>query len=88
VSERAPRLTRLTPRLLGAETAAEYCGVSVPHFLETVGKAVQPVHLRKRRLWDVRAIDRFLDVQSGLSEPLRSGSEWLGALDADPHEGD
>jgi hypothetical protein len=71
----------LTPRLLSRELAAEYCGVSVGLFDETIGKKVPPIELNTRKLWDVRALDHYLDQQSGLAPPaLRPIEEGIAQL--------
>lgn len=74
----------LTPRLLGREAAAAYCGMSAGHF--DAHCPVKPHEYGKRKLWDVRALDRWIDQGSGLDQPYTSNEEWLGALDGDPHE--
>lgn len=79
MSER-PRLpVGMTPRLLSRDAAAAYCGMSPDSFEMAV--PVRPVNLNvRRRLWDVKALDRWLDHQSGLVEALPSPDEWLGRL--------
>ena len=58
----------LTPRLLSRIEAAIYCGVSPNQFDKTVAKAVPAIRLATQTLlWDVRAIDRWIDQLSGLS---------------------
>jgi hypothetical protein len=47
--------------LLSREQAARYCGISPNLFDETVGKDVAPIELQRRKLWDVRMIDRWID---------------------------
>jgi hypothetical protein len=75
--DRLPR--GLTPRLLSRDAAAAYCGLS-PETFETV-IPVQPISLAaRRRLWDIKALDRWLDQQSGLAEPHTPAAEWLGKL--------
>jgi hypothetical protein len=70
----------MTPRLLSRDVAALYCGVSTNLFEDTVGKEVAPIWLGGRKLWDRRALDRYLDAQSGIMEPLRQIDDWLGGL--------
>jgi hypothetical protein len=77
----------MTPRLLGEDAAAAYCGVSAAHFREHLAPVVRPIHIGRRKLWDVRALDRWLDLKSGLAEPVQSTERWLEALDGDPLEG-
>lgn len=75
-----PRLPQgMTPRLLGREAAAAYCGMSADTFETAV--PVRPIALSvRRRLWDVKALDRWLDQQSGLVEALAPTEDWLGRL--------
>ena len=48
------------PRMLDRQNAAEYCGVSVNHFLQHC--PVQPFEgFVGRKLWDRKAIDEWLD---------------------------
>jgi hypothetical protein len=57
----------LTPRLLTAEQAAAYCNVGRENFEARVG--VPPLRLfGARTLYDIRALDRWLDRQSGIAE--------------------
>lgn len=49
----------VSPRLLRAERAAEYCGVGVTLFRRQC--PVAPVNLGDRVLWDVRALDDWID---------------------------
>jgi hypothetical protein len=82
-SERTRTLpSNLPPRLLSREQAAEYCGgISTPHFIETIGQEVPPIEIGKRKFWDVRALDHYLDIQSGLIEtPLPSVADLLPTL--------
>jgi hypothetical protein len=78
---RRDRLPRgLTPRLLSRDAAAAYCGLSADTFEAVI--LVQPISLSaRRRLWDIRALDRWLDQQSGIAEPYIPAAEWLGKLD-------
>jgi hypothetical protein len=69
----------MTPRLLSRDAAA-YCGVTAQHFEDTIGKEVSPIELGRRRLWDVKALDRWLDVRSGLVQPVQSNEDWLKRL--------
>ena|SRR5689334_14770728 len=56
----------LTPRLLSRDQAAAYCGISVSHFDATVGSEVPPVRLLNKTVrWDVRALDRWIDLAGG-----------------------
>jgi hypothetical protein len=47
------------PRLLGAEAAAAYCGVGITLFRREC--PISPVRLGERVLWDVRALDCWID---------------------------
>lgn len=61
--ERLPR--GMTPRLLNREQAAAYCGVGPDLFERSC--PVRPVRaFGNRVLWDVAALDRWLDAESGL----------------------
>jgi hypothetical protein len=64
----------MTPRLLTREAAATYCGISPNHFNVHLADAVPPISIGRRKLWDVKALDRWLDAQSGLSHPVDSRS--------------
>ena len=71
----------ITPRLLTREAAAEYCGVSANHFDAHVAKQVPAVEIGRRRLWDIKALDRWLDGQTGYVEA--SPADWLARLSDD-----
>lgn len=59
-----PRLPPgLTPRLLSREAAAAYCGVSPGFFDDTIGREVPPIAIRSKKLWDIKALDRWVDDQ-------------------------
>jgi len=49
------------PRLLNRRDAAKYCGMSVNHFLKHIGEKIPPYKFGRRKLWDVRRLDSFLD---------------------------
>jgi hypothetical protein len=71
----------LTPRLLSRELAAEYCGASTWLFDETIAKEVPPIELNTRKVWDIRALDHYLDERSGLAAPaLRPVDEYINQL--------
>jgi hypothetical protein len=57
----------MTPRLLSRVRAAAYCGLSPNAFDEHVAPIVQPIEFGRRNLWDVKALDRWLDRESGLA---------------------
>src|SRR3954464_11382473 len=84
------RLPRgMTPRLLSRDAAAAYCGVTAETFETHVRPHVQPVEIGARRLWDVRALDSWLDVRPGLADALRPVEDWLTELgDGDTHARD
>jgi hypothetical protein len=73
----------MTPRLLSRVEAATYCGVSPPHFDEHIARMVPALKLGKRNLWDVKALDRWLDQKSGLTEADRPIDQWLALLGDD-----
>lgn len=70
----------MTPRLLNPDQAAAYCGVSRENFEARVG--VPPLKLFGNRvLYDIRALDRWLDRQSGIAEmQADDGVDWAKAL--------
>jgi hypothetical protein len=55
------------PRLLDRQDAAEYCGVSVNHFLAHC--PVPPMTFGSKKLWDRHAIDAWLDGGHGGNVP-------------------
>lgn len=57
----------MTPRLISRQAAAAYLGISPTLFDEHVAETVRPVEIGRRNLWDVKALDRWLDQQSGLA---------------------
>jgi hypothetical protein len=77
----------MVPRLISREAAATYCGMSPNHFEEHIAPAVPPVRVGKRNLWDVKALDRWLDQRSGLAHATRPVDEWAGML-GDDREGE
>ena len=70
----------MTPRLLSRDGAAAYCGMSPNHFDEHVAPAVRPLQFGRRSLWDIKALDHWLDQRSGISHAPRSVDEWAGML--------
>jgi hypothetical protein len=54
----------VTPRLLSREAAATYCGISPTLFDVHIVPAVPAVQIGRRRLWDIKRLDRWLDQQS------------------------
>jgi hypothetical protein len=77
----------MTPRLLSRDAAAAYCGIVAETFEEHIRPHVRPVEIGSRRLWDVKALDRWLDQKSGLTDALRPVNEWLEALGDDNRAG-
>ena len=68
------------PRLLGAELAARYVGVSRSSFLARVGKTwPRPKRIGRRVLFDRVELDNAVDDLDG--EGSRSGDPFLKALD-------
>lgn len=73
VTERAKRRqlpAGLTPRLLSRAAAATYLGMSENHFDEHVAGGVPPLRFGRRSFWDIKALDRWLDQQSGLTHAV------------------
>ena len=55
------------PRLLNVQQAAAYCGVSASVFEAwTSVEPLRPEPGGKRKLWDIRALDAWLDQLSNL----------------------
>jgi hypothetical protein len=71
----------VTPRVLSHDAAAEYCGVVRETFDKTIRPFVPPLELCARRLWDKKALDRFLDLRSGLIDDLPQADDYLDRLD-------
>lgn len=63
------------PRLLDRRDAAEYCGVSVNHFLTYC--PVTPVGLGSKKLWDRYVIDNWLDRLNSAADNRITAEEWL-----------
>lgn len=77
----------LSPRLLSADQAAAYCGMSRNHFAQHVAPFVPPIpNIGARRLWDLRALDRWLDARSGLAHAQPQKLKLLEALDGDQND--
>lgn len=68
MTRRRPDLTLPCPRLVSRSIAAAYLGISEGHFDAHV--MVPPVKVGKRLLWDLRALDRWVDAASGLDDAL------------------
>lgn len=67
----------ITPRLLCRDAAAAYCGVTGDTFATHVRPHVDPIEIGARRLWDIKALDRWLDEQSGLIEAFHPVEDWM-----------
>jgi hypothetical protein len=74
MTERARLPQGMTPRLLSRAEAATYCGISATLFDERLVDEIPPIRIGRRNLWDVKALDRWLDAQSGLAHPVDSRS--------------
>ena len=83
MTERRSLPSGMTPRLLSLDAAAAYLGITAPTFEQHVRPHVPPVEIGTRRLWDVKALDQWLDLQSGLGDALRPVDEWLAELEND-----
>jgi predicted DNA-binding transcriptional regulator AlpA len=68
----------MTPRLLTKYQAAQYCGYSPRRFAELVSAGKLPRPIPDTHRWDLRQIDRALDVLSGIStnESLSPYEQW------------
>lgn len=81
-----PLAAEITPRLLSLSAMAAYCGMSPAHFDRTIAKSVLPLRFGHKRLWDRRAVDRWLDAQSGIADTKESAPSsedlLLKAIDA------
>lgn len=70
----SPQQELIPPRLLSLRQAAAYCGVSAPTFQSHV--PVMPIEkLGRRLLWDRRALDAWLDRESGLESDSQDEQE-------------
>ena len=75
----------MTPRLLDRKQAAAYCGISPNHFDAHIARFIQAITIGRRRLWDIRALDRFIDGLSTTRRHEISVQAMMEALGADPH---
>jgi hypothetical protein len=55
----------MPPRLLTKNEAAAYCGLTVRQFSRYVSKHVTARRFGQAKLWDVRALDAWLDKLYG-----------------------
>jgi hypothetical protein len=61
----APPASRTAPpRLLAVALAAAYCGITVRQFRRNV--PVAPVRIGSVELWDLRALDTYIDSLQGI----------------------
>jgi predicted DNA-binding transcriptional regulator AlpA len=68
-----------TPRLLDADLAALYVGISKTNFLARVATGELPRSRRigARSLWDRHTLDLFVDALFGLDEPeTKDGNDF------------
>jgi predicted DNA-binding transcriptional regulator AlpA len=65
------------PRLLSADLAAAYLGISRRNMLERVAQHMLPAPLKigERTLWDIRALDRFVDALMGVTPASAANDE-------------
>lgn len=78
----------MTPRLLTARQAAAYCGVAEECFEQNCG--LPPIRVfGNRKLWDRKALDRWLDGVSGIDSVSTSARGSIEErLNGDPSAGD
>ena len=70
-------------RLLNVEEASSYCGMSPGLFQAHVG--VVPLRFGRRKVWDIKALDLWIDRQSGVKGLTKN--EWLDKVDAGNQKG-
>lgn len=59
----------IQPRLMSLPEAAAYCNVGSERFEQTVASVVPPLRcFGRKKLWDRRALDRWLDRLSALDD--------------------
>ena len=81
MTERRTLPQGMTPRLLTKEQAAAYCSMSPDAFEARIRPHVPPLDIGTRPLlWDVKALDRWLDEQSGIVGALPPIEELIGRL--------
>jgi hypothetical protein len=54
------------PRLITKKQAAAYCGVGLERFERHIRIHVPPIYISNTPRWDRKALDQWLDSQSGL----------------------
>lgn len=77
----------ITPRLLCREEAALYLGISPGHFDRHIAPLVRAVEIGKRLLWDIRALDRWIDTRAAPGDAAPDKKKLLGALNGNQDEG-
>lgn len=86
MNARALALPAPSRRLLAPDEAAAYCGGKTVQWLRAHVK-VAPMKIGSKILYDVRALDRWIDGKSdGLGRP-ETGDEWLSRLDEGEGDG-
>jgi hypothetical protein len=58
----------MTPRLLSRFEAAAYCGLPPNSFEQTIGQEIRRIRFGRRVLWDVKALDRWIDRQTFITK--------------------
>jgi hypothetical protein len=72
------------PRLLDLRTAAWYCGISPNQFVVHIGPRVKSTSVGRRKLWDIKVLDKHIDSLSGIASDEQSKlgmDHWLAKLD-------
>jgi hypothetical protein len=72
--------TGFAPRMLNRRAAATYCGVSEATFNTYVVPCVQSCSIGSKLLWDVRALDRWLDRLASTPASTAADELWTEAL--------
>ena len=74
----------ISPRLIGREWAARYCGVSVATFSAWIRHGIVPGPIPRTSRWDIKAIDQALDILSYLKEKPKESDldRWKAARHA------
>jgi len=79
--------TGLSPRLLSAEQAAAYCGMSRSHYDQHIRPHLKPLRFGSRLLFDRIRLDEVLDQLSSPLAPVPPDNDALAArLRAKRHE--
>lgn len=72
-------MAELAPRLLDAQKAADYCGLTVRTFNKEI--PVQPVKIGSNELWDKNTLDAYIDGLSG-SSTAQKPVDWTARAQA------